>query len=258
MTEKKEEKQKEIPWKPIIIGGLVLGGIYLISKIIEAWTGGTPEERYKKAMEIYEDYKTELADLKNYVEQINAGGRTPTDSETKVLDAMMSAMQLKEIEIKNLSEPVFGQLTDFIKTAMESWWLILEAIFAPIAGYMTFKLVKGWFDHRKPPPSGGFTCPVCGLVFSTTSNLKEHMKSHTPTTANLAQAQAEFQKLGVWTHGAIAVDSALYSRINRSWRELSLSELGDIAYGSASLYGFGAAGAYEMTLLRLIPYLLLV
>lgn len=257
MTEK--EKEKEIPWKPIIIGGLVLGGIYLISKLIAQWTGGTPEERYEKAMVIYEDYKVELEEMKDWVEQTNAGGRTPTDSETKVLDAMMDAMKLKEILIKTLSESVFSQLTDFIKTVAQNWWLVPLVIISPIAGYMTFKLVKGWFDHRKPPPSGGFTCPVCNEILSTASGLKSHIKNtHTPTTAHLTQAQAESQKLGSWTYGAIAVDTALYSQFARSWRTLSLSSLSDIAVSSANLYGLGAAGAYEMTLLRLIPYLLLV
>jgi hypothetical protein len=253
--EVKPKEAKKVPWTPIIIAGAVIGVGAFIVWLVNKWVG-TPN--LKQAMVIYEDYKAELADMEAWVERTNAGGRTPTDEETKVLDAMMSAMKLKEIEIKNLSESTFGQLTDFIKTAAQSWWLVPVVILTPIAGYMTFKLVKGWFDHRKPPPSGGFTCPVCGLGFSTTSNLKEHMKSHMPTTANLPQAQAEFQELGAWTHGAIAVDSELYSRIDTGWAGLSLPELGDIAYGAASLYGFGAAGTAELSLLQMLPLLLLV
>lgn len=249
-----EEKERKIPWTPIIVGGLALGGIYLLYKLF-----GGYENRFEKAMEIYEDYKLELAELQDYAERINAGGRIPTDAETKVLDAMMGAMKLKEIQIKHLSESVFDQLTNFIETAAKNWWLVPLVIIAPIAGYMTFKLVKGWFDHRKPPPSGGFTCPVCDQVFSAASSLKQHMKTeHTPTTLNLSQAQAEFQKLGAWAHGAVAVDTALYSRIDRSWRTLDLSALGDIAVGAANLYGLGAAGAYELSILRMLPLLLMI
>jgi len=249
-----EKEERKIPWTPIIVGGLALGGIYLLYKLF-----GSYEDRFEKAMEIYEDYKLELAELQDYAERINAGGRIPSDSETKVLDAMMNAMKLKEIQIKHLSESVFDQLTNFIETAAKNWWLVPLVIIAPIAGYMTFKLVKGWFDHRKPPPSGGFTCPVCNETFSTASGLKQHMKTeHTPTTTNLSQAQAEFQKLGAWTHGAIAVDTALYSQIDKSWRTLDLSALGDIAVGAADLYGLGAAGMYELNILRMLPILLMV
>lgn len=252
-----EVKQKEgnIPWKPIIIIGSVVSGIALVMWLVEKWLIAPSEENKKRAMVIYNDYMTELSELEAYVEQINAGGRTPTDSETKVLDAMMSAMSLKEIEIKTLSESTFEQLADLIKTC---GWAALVLIFAPIAGYMTFRLVKAWLDNKKPPPSGGFTCPNCSETFSTQSALKRHMEEeHPPTTVNVAQAQAEFQKLGAWSYGAVAVESGLYDRINRSWRTLSLSELGDIAWGAASAYTLGAAGATELSLLRMLPLLLL-
>lgn len=251
------EKVK-VPWKPIIIGGSVVGGAVLILWLVDRWWGLTPAER-EEAKRILEDAKIETAEMQDYVERIHSEGRLPTDSETKVLDAMVNQMKLKEIA---LPRSFLQELREFYAEAASKWWLVPLTValltIELIAGYMAFKFVKEWMNRRKPPPTGGFTCLNCGELFSTQSALKRHMEEkHPPTTVNVAQAQVEFQKLGAWSYGAVAVESGLYGRIDRRWETLSLSELGAIAWGATSAYTLGVAGAVELSLLQMLPLLLL-
>lgn len=248
-------KEKKIDWGPIVFAGVALGGIYAIIRALKGWTPWDGK-KYEEAMIILEDYRVELEELQPYVESIYAGDRVPTEQEEAILSSMVRQMELKEATVYNLSRTVWNQLSDIIKDAAKVWWTVPLVVFTPIAGYGTYKMIKGWFKNRRPPP--GFTCPSCGVIFDTETGLKEHVRTeHRIATANIGAAQELFNQSSAWVQGAVAAEGA-YGKINRDWRGFSLTEIGDVAWGITSAYGYSLTSIAGMSLLSRMSILLLV
>ena len=247
-----EEAKNKVNWTPIIVTGAAIGGIYLIWRLLHAESEADREQ----ARLILEDWQLEFNELRPYVETIYAGGRTPTDQEIAVLSSMLDQMKIKEETIQQLSRSVFGELQDLIETAAKNWWLVPAAIITPIAGYMTYELVRRWFNNRRPPPN--FPCPKCGEVFSTEGALKHHIETtHTPTAQFALEAQQNFAQASTWVQEAVAVES-YYAGTYSSWHSWSLPKIRDLNWALTSAYIYGIGTAYETILLRTALMLLLV
>lgn len=248
MPAKEEPTTKGINWTPIIIGGTALGAIYLITRLFLS--------RTEQAKEILEDWQQEFDQLQPYVESIYAGGRTPTEQEVAVLSAMLENMRIKEQTVEQLSKSFFTELHDIIETTAKNWWLMPVAIITPIAGYMTYKLVKGWFNNRRPPPN--FPCPKCGAVFGTKEALKRHIETeHTPTAQFALEAQENFAQASTWVQNAVAVES-YYAKTFTRWDHWSLPEIKNLNWALTSAWVYGIGTAIELSLLRTALMLLLI
>lgn len=253
MTAQPEKVTKPINWTPVIIGGTMIGGAALIIWLL---TRGEAEDR-ELAREILEDWQMEFDELKTYTEQIYYGGRQPTEQEVAIISQMLEQMSIKEITIKQLSETVWQEAEDVIKAAISGWWLVPVIIFTPIAGYAAYKAVKGWKDKNQPPPS--FPCPKCGASYSTAGALKHHVETeHTPIKQFATEAQAQFVQTSTWVQGAIAVDSALYSRTYSQWSRLGLPEISDLTWGLTSAWVYTIGAASEAVLLKTMLMMLLI
>lgn len=253
MSEQPEKVTKPINWTPVIVSGVILGGVALIGWVL---TRGEAEDR-ELAKEILEDWQLEFDELKNYTETIYYGGRQPTTQEVAIISRMLENMAIKEITIKQLSETVWQEAADLIKTTAANWWLLPVVVFTPIAGYATYKLVKGWKDKNQPPPN--FPCPKCGASFSTAGALKHHIEvEHTPTKQFATEAQAQFVQTSTWVQGAAAVDSVLYGRTYSRWSSLGLPEISDLNWGLTSAWVYMIGAASESILLKTALALLLI
>lgn len=247
-----EEKKKEINWTPIIIAGAAVGGIYFI---IRQLMSGDVEDR-ELAREILKDWQLEFDQLQSYVESIYYGGRIPTDQETAVLSSMLDQMAIKETTILQLSKTVWQEAQDVITTTAKNWWLLPVVVFTPIAGYGAFKLVRRWFNNRRPPPN--FPCPKCGSVYGTEGALKAHMdNSHAPTAEFALEAQQKFFQASTWVQGGVAVES-YYGRTYTNWSRWSLPDIRDLNWALTSAWVYGIGTAYETILLKTVLMLLLV
>jgi len=248
MTPETKETKKEIPWTPIIIGGAALSAIYLITRLFLS--------RTEQAKEVLEDWELEFDELQSYIERIYAGDRTPTEQEVAILSSMLDQMKIKEETVQQLSKSVFTELHDIIETAARNWWLVPAVIISPIAGYMTYKLVKGWFNNRRPPPN--FPCPKCGAVFGTEGALKRHIETeHTPTGQFALEAQENFAQASTWVQNAVAVES-YYAKTFTRWDRWSLPEIKNLNWALTSTWVYGLGAAYELALLRTALMLLLI
>jgi hypothetical protein len=255
MTNNDKEKETKVNWTPIIVGGVVLGGLFLIWKIMQTITGETPEKQ-EQARLILQDWQNEFDVLKPMVESMYAGGRIPTEQEIATLNAMTEHMATKEILLRNTSESVFQQFIDAVEELAKNWWLVPLAVFTPIAGYATYKLVKGWKNNRQPPPS--FPCPKCGAVYSSEEALKYHIQNeHRPNIANATQARQAFDQTSSWVQHAVAVET-YYGQTFTNWSTWSLPQLADLNWGLTSAWVYGVGAASELILLRTALTLLLI
>jgi len=242
-----EEKEGKINWTPIVIGGAAVGGLFLIWKIVEAIQGGS-EANKEQARLILEDWQQEFDELKPYVETIYAGGRTPTDQEIAILSSMLDQMKIKEETIQQISTSIFREIRDVIETAAKDWWLVPTVIITPIAGYMTYKLVRRWFNNRRPPPN--FPCPKCGAVYSTEGALKHHIETeHIPTVQFALEAQQNFAQTSTWVQNAVAVESYYAGTYDR-WDLWGLPKIRNLNWALTSAYVYGVGSIYETILLR--------
>ena len=245
--------EQKINWTPVIVSGVILGGVALIGWVL---TRGEAEDR-ELAREILEDWQMEFDELKTYTESIYYGGRQPTTQEVAIISRMLENMAIKEETTKQLSETVWQEFRELWETVVSGWWLVPITGVSIVATYAAYKAVKGWKDKRQPPPS--FPCPKCGTSFGTAGALKYHIETqHTPTKQFAAEAQAQFVQTSTWVQGATAVDSMLYGRTYSRWSSLGLPEISDLNWGltSAWVYMIGAAG--ESILLKSALALLLV
>jgi hypothetical protein len=219
MTNNQKEETK-INWTPIIVGAVVLGGLYLVWKITQSITGGGEANR-EQAELILQDWQQEFDVVKPLVENMYSGGRTPTEQEVETLSSLLDQMKLKEYTIQKLSTTVWEELGEAAMDIAKAWGIIVGV---PIAGYVAVKLVKTWTDKNKPPPN--YPCPKCGAVFATEGALKYHIQTqHTVSMANATQAQQIFQQNVTWAQDAVAVHSGLYDRIYVPWPHLSTTEI---------------------------------
>jgi hypothetical protein len=261
MAEPKPEPKKgktEINWTPIAVGGLVIGGIVLAWKMLQSLGSESPANQ-EQARIILTDWQLEFDEMKTYTETIYAGGRTPTDQEIAVLSSMLDQMKIKELTVHDLSKTVFSELKNLIDTLAADWWLVpvsvASVIILPIAGYMTYKLIKEWKNRRGPPPN--FPCPKDGIVFATEGALKNHIETaHTPILAFVAQARQAFDQTSTWVQSAVAVES-YYSQTFTIWSALNLPQIRNLSWGLTSAWVYGIGAASESILLRTALMLLL-
>lgn len=247
-----ETKSRPINWGPVITIGAVAGGAALIIWLL---TRGESEDK-ELAREILDDWQVEFDGLKDYVERIYGGGRTPTEGEIGVMSQMLDAMSLKEQSINQLSKSVWQEAEDIIKTAAQDWWLVPVVIFTPIAGWATYKILRGWFNNRRPP--GAFPCPIDGQVFSTAEHLRQHMESEHPVRPEGANdAQAVFNQTSSWTQNAIAVESYLSQTYN-PWYGYSIPQLRNLSWTITSAWAYSISAIAEMALLRTALMFLLI
>jgi hypothetical protein len=250
--EMKDETEHKVNWTPV----LVVAGIGVTALIIGKLFFAESEADREQARLILEDWQLEFYELKNYTETIYAGGRTPTEQEIAIMSSMLDQMKIKEETIQQLSRSVFGELQDVIEAAARNWWLMPVVIITPIAGYMTYKLVKGWFNNRRPPPN--FPCPKCDGVFSTEGALKHHIQTdHQPDITNAFAAQQNFAQTSTWVQNAVAVES-YYAKTYTNWGNWSLPTLRNLNWALTSAWVYGIGAAAEIALLRTALMLLLI
>lgn len=246
------EAKDKINWTPIIVTGAIFGGIFLVWKLFRAESEADREQ----ARLILEDWQLEFDELRPYTETIYAGGRTPTEQEIAILSSMLDQMKVKEETIQQLSRSVFGELQDLIETTAKNWWLMPTVIITPIAGYMTYKLVRRWFNNRRPPPN--FPCPKCDAVYSTEGSLKHHIETeHTPTVEFALAAQQKFVQTSTWVQNAVAVES-YYAKTYTNWSRWGLPEIRNLNWSLTSAWVYGVGTAYELALLRTALLFLLI
>lgn len=247
-----EETKSKVNWTPVFVIGAIGVTALIIGKLLYAESEADREQ----AKLILEDWQLEFDELKAYTETIYAGGRTPTDQEIAIMSSMLDQMKIKEETIQQLSKSVFEELRDIIETAAKNWWLVPLVIITPIAGYMTYKLVKGWFNNRRPPPN--FPCPKGDAIFSTEAELKHHIQTkHQPNPANAPEAQQDFVQTSSWVQNAVAVES-YYAKTYTDWSYWSMPELRNLNWALTSAWVYGIGTAIEIALLRTALMLLLI
>lgn len=258
-TKETEESKSKVNWNLVIGAGAVLGGIYLIGKIIATLGGGSPADR-EQAKLIMIEWQQEYDVMNPYVESIYAGGRTPTEQEIATLSSMVDQMKIKELTIKSLSTSVADQLRDLITTLAANWWLvpvsIASLLLGIIAGYWTIRLVLNWKKRKGPPPN--FPCPKCGAVYASEEALKYHIEhEHIATLAYAAEAQQAFRQTSTWVQNAVASES-YYAQTFTNWRSWSQSQIKELSWALTSAWVFGLGAASELILLRTALSLLLI
>jgi len=249
-----ETKPNKMNWTPVATVGAVAGGAALIIWLLTRGESGDQE----LAREIMEDWELEFDDLQNYTEMIYAGGRTPTVSEIAILSQKLDHMGLKEETVHNLSLSVWRELQDLIKTAAKNWWLVPVVIFTPIAGYGAFKILRGWFNNRRPP--GAWPCPIDGQVFATEEHLRQHMESQHPVNPDpddIDYAQNQFRLTSSWVQNAVAVET-YYALTFSPWVQLSISQRRNISWSITSAWVYTIGAAAEMTFLQQALFSLLL
>lgn len=235
-----------VNWTPIVVGGLVIAGGVVVWKILQDVFGESEEQR-QMAREILVEWKREWDIVEEYFNIIYANNRTPTDQEVATLSAMVEEMKGKEEAIKNLSSSVFEELKDLMAGIAADLWLVSKSAAVVVltylgAGWLTPKILKEWKNRRGPPPS--FGCPICGELYGTSTQLKNHVLSrHAPSNTYAQQAQAQFQTAHTWVRDAVCVEN-FYGNIYTNWATWSLPNLSLLHWGIiyAIVLGIGSLG----------------
>lgn len=243
-TEQGRPTEHRVNWTPVIVGGTVLGGGFLLYKMLQTVFGGK-EADHALAREIMEDWQQEWDVFQPYMESTYYAGRVPTESEVAILSAMLDQMRIKEITIQGISTPVFQEFQELAAEVAAGLWLTSKAFalltLSGIGGYITYKIVREWKNRRGPPPN--FPCPICGSVHSTAGSLEVHVAAtHPVTTQYLIQAQTEFHKLHTWVQNAVAVEY-FYDRTYSNWSHWLVPELQRLNWNviSTGVYGIGSS-----------------
>ena len=232
-----EEKKREINWTPVAIGGAILGGLFLVWKIIGTLAGGNPANN-EQARLIMTDWQQEFDQVKSLTESMYAGGRTPTDQETAALSSILNQMKLKEWTIYELSKSVWSELGDMAMNIAKAWGIIIGVT---VPGYIAIKLVKNWTNKNRPPPN--YPCPAGDFVGATKGALDYHIKTvHPINTANLTLAQQAFSQASSWAQNAVAVESGLYDKTFIEWTSLSTAEIRAIVVAIAIIVAAALVG----------------
>lgn len=191
-----KEKSKPINWNYVLVGGMTLGGIVLLWKLIEHLTasGGTvPPENRQQAQEILADWQNEFDEVHALMDRIYAEGRTPTDNEAQIISNFQDQMKWKELTIHDLDITTFEQLKELVWSIAKSLGVIVGTL---LLAWVTIKLLSALIRKWWPPSPPNYPCPACDFVGATKSALNLHMRNqHTIQTANLAQAQYVFNQM---------------------------------------------------------------
>jgi hypothetical protein len=223
-----EEKEQRVNWTPVLVGGVAVGGLYLVYKIVQA-IGGENEADREQARLIMEDWQQEFDELKAYSDIIYANGRTPTESEAQIMSSMLDQMKLKEYTIYELSKSTWSELKDLANAIARDMGIIAGTV---VVGYVAIKILKRWRDRNNPPPN--FPCPAGDFVGRTQGELQYHIKTHhVPDVSQAYAAQQSFGTTCSWVQNAVAVESTLYNKTFFQWPTLSKTELILIAAGVA-------------------------
>jgi hypothetical protein len=182
-----------INWNYVLIGGFTLGGIVLLTKLLQNIGGGITPEEHDIAVRILEDWQNEFDLVHELIDKIYSEGRTPTDDEMAIISSFQDQMKLKEYNISHHDPTVIEQLKDFVNSVAQSLGLIVGVL---ILGWITIKIIIPLLRNRFPPKPPNYPCPVCDFVGTTKSALNLHIRNqHTIQTANLDQAQYAFNQL---------------------------------------------------------------
>ena len=193
-----EEKKSDRSWvKPVVIGGVVIGGgilsYYIVKDLISSFNQ-TEEDKD----EIIQNIMTELEDRDAYWAEIMQKGYI-TDDERAMLAAKDDALQWKEMALKNLDTNAW---TQFVHNLGVTGLELGVGALIPIAGLVAYQ----WFQRRLkkyplqkgvPPPQidggyGGNTpppvhpiCPYDGISFANTDSFNYHLIHDHPVTTNV-------------------------------------------------------------------------
>lgn len=239
-----QKKEHKVNWTHVIIGGTVLGGGFLLYKILQTIYGGSEADR-ELAREIMIEWQQEFDVMKPYMESIYYGGREPTEQELAILSSMLSAMEAKEATLPQLSKSIWKEFEELAAEIAASLWLTSKAValltISGISSYVTYKIVREWKNRRNPPPN--FPCQICGAVYSSAEALKTHVEHTHPVTLDYAiQAQTEFIKATTWIQNAVAVEH-FYSKTYTNWKYFTLPDFRELNWNiiSTGVYGIGSS-----------------
>jgi hypothetical protein len=238
-TESEQKKEQGVNWNYVIIGGLVLGGGYLLYKAVTS-LGTVPPENTEKAKAIMDDWQQEFDQVKRLLDSIQAEGRTPTDNEVEIISNFQDQMKIKEMTIYNLDQTVWQQLQNAIWQIAKSLGVSVGTI---VVAYGAIKLINAIID-KYFPPRGGFPCPTGdGFVARTTAELDQHIKTaHTVATVNLLAAQQMYIQLPTAVQNYINQTST-YNASNIDWSKVSVYVLIGVAVAAGICLAVFTVGA---------------
>ena len=217
MTEQKGSDTGRI----LLIGGLVLGGGYLLWKGLTSFFGSNPQALINKKVAM-------LQEVNEVIEQAFVDGTIDSPEVQAYLNAKEKLDKQMELQIETSGTGWIDKLKSAIYVAMG---FIAVAVAGWIGvSWLSWKLKQ----NPRPPgnPSGGaamFTCPVDHQEFETQTQVYNHITQFHTATADpvrLAQAQQIFQQQYEYIQGTIAVESQLHERITVSnWESLTAGEI---------------------------------
>lgn len=173
---------RSVRWGLVAVGGgmTVIGGYFLYRE----WS----------KRQLVEEYMSEVEELRAFYMTAIADG--PLDEgELAMIGVLQQALETKEKELER--EGLIPEILDRLAK--------LGIIVA--AGYVGAKIVVWLLRHYKPPGSGPhtFTCPSCGMVFSTEEALNDHVRDvHGVNPAGAAEAYEAFQRTPNWVQSLVA------------------------------------------------------
>jgi len=205
----------------LLIGGLGLGGGFLLYKIGQAFFGSNAQ--------VYIDKKLALLEEMNTVIEAAFTAGTITDAGVQ---AYINEKEKLDKKYELLIEAAGQGWLDKLKSAM---YTAMGLVVLTIGGWMGVQWLA-WKLKQNPRPPGTppgqpitYSCPVDHQEFTTQSALYAHIvQYHTATTdiQSMRQAEQVFKQQYVFIQGAIAVEAQLRDRVTvSSWENLTSAEV---------------------------------
>lgn len=256
------DEKKKANIKPLVVGGVVLGGTYLGYlgiKAIMDYFNKTEETKQLLLDEIF----IEMQDTEEYQNDIIAQGGM-SDAQRQLLDQKLADLNWKVLYLDEINH---NWLVDFVEQ-LGDWaksfglYVIIPTVASGlIARYFWTKFKKWPPYNRQPPPdpnpggpdlppSGGTTpppvdCPICGLTFISPEALATHIQSGVhPISTNIGDINAAQNYFNQQPSATKAIIQAEASAMGISAAQLSSVWAG---LSTAVLLGILAAIAVSCT-----------
>jgi hypothetical protein len=217
MTTQNDSKIGEI----LLIGGLVIGGGFLLYKGLSAFFGSTPQKLINQKVAMLQEENI-------VIEQAFIDGTINTPEVQNYLESKEKIDKTMELQIEAAGQGQVDKLRALMYTTM-GFIAVAAAGWIGIS-WLNWKLKQ----NPRPPgnPGGGavsYTCPVDGQEFDSQTQVYSHIAQFHTATADpvrLAQAQAIFRQQYEYLQGAVAVESTLHERITVSnWQGLTSTDV---------------------------------
>jgi hypothetical protein len=215
-----EQKGSDVG-KILLIGGLVIGGGYLLWKGLSSFFGSNPQALINQKV-------AQLQEVNGVIEQAFVDGTIDNPEIQAYLNEKEKLDKTMELQIETAG-------TGWIDKLRSTIYATMGFVAVAVAGWIGVSWLS-WKLKQNPRPPGTppgqpitYTCPVEGQQFETQTQIYNHISQFHTATSNpvlLGQAQQIFRQQYEYIQGTIAVESELHGRITVSnWESLTPGEI---------------------------------